>query len=233
MKLKNEKKALQMFCAEEDIMHQQLLKPHYNQRDGGKLMATDGRIMLTIDPAKVSIRCKYDQESLPVVAPHNAGIGKRISFDSIEEAYRRFKLVPEMVSEDGQDDECPECMGTGTVEYTYECDTNGKTYYHEDDCPVCEGTGRRDVKMVPTGRMLLPPKSVFRIGDVTFKAAQLWRAVEALRLLGFDSMTWQTAHTGGANLFDICDGIQFITMSWSIPKGETDVIIEDVNTESV
>ena len=45
MKLKNEKKALQMFC-EEDAWRDVYKEPFINEADNGRLMAAEGHIMI-------------------------------------------------------------------------------------------------------------------------------------------------------------------------------------------
>ena len=225
-KIQNEKEALQMICPEEDILHQAYLKPFVPQCNPSLVIATDGRMMFLVDKSLTS--GKYAAQKIRIPEWSNHKLGRVVPFANIEAAYNRFVLTPEMKPVDGEDDECPECCGTGTVEFEYTCDTDGRTHYHEDDCPICEGTGKREVEYVPTGRWLLPEKGLFRLGDVTFKAELLWKAVEALRLMGFEQMTWQTANADGVNLFDVAEGIQFVIMPFCIPQGETSVVIEEV-----
>lgn len=48
-----------------------------------------------------------------------------------DETYYKEKLV-----------KCPECGGTGEVEFEYEAQEDGETYNTVDSCPICDGTGR-------------------------------------------------------------------------------------------
>ena len=58
MKLKNEKEALQMFCDKEDGLRPLMTKPFKNERDEGRVWATDGHVLLIVDPKLT--RCKYE-----------------------------------------------------------------------------------------------------------------------------------------------------------------------------
>lgn len=213
-----------MFCSEDDWLRPFCHKPFYPESEPSRLMATNSIMMLLVDKSIVS--GKYDTQKMKVPRFRNDSLNKTVRFEDIEAAYNRFALIPEMVAADGKDDECPECDGSGTVEYEYTCDTTGRTYYHEDDCPVCEGSGKRDVEMVPTGRMLLPPKTFFCMEGVVFKAELLWKAVEGLRLMGFESFVWQTAASNTANVFDVAEGITFVIMPSHIAQGETGYDVE-------
>ena len=224
MKLKNEKEALQKFCSDDDF-RVKLKYPFINEKDNGRLTATDAHIMLMVDTSL--LRCKYKSQEVTVPNVESENCNRIVRFADIDAAYNRFKLVPEMVAKDGGTDECPECDGTGTVEYEY-TDNEGNTHYHEEDCPICEGDGKRDVEMVPTGRMLLPEKSLFRIDGVTFEARELWKAVEGLRLMGFEQMTWQTAKENRANRFDVCEGVTFLIMPFHYCEDEKGVVTEEI-----
>ena len=50
MKLKNEKEALQMFCDNENGLRPLMTKPFKNERDEGRVWATDGHVLLIVDP---------------------------------------------------------------------------------------------------------------------------------------------------------------------------------------
>ena len=61
MKIKNEKEALQMFCEEENDYRDKFKKPFVNEKDGGRIWATNGHILLMDDPKLT--RCKYTEFS--------------------------------------------------------------------------------------------------------------------------------------------------------------------------
>lgn len=210
MKIKNEKKALQMFCSADTHFRKQLTRPFINSAYDGKVIATDCSVLLIAD--RKLLRLKYETDSL--VIPHQSykPVSITISFKAIDEAYNQLELVPEEVSEDGLDKECPECDGEGQVEFEYNA-TDNQTYYHYCKCPICDGTGiRNDYVPIKTGRMLVPVGSVFIMHHTYFDARRVWKVVEALRLMGFEQMTWVGESTTGMNWFDVCDGLQLVLM---------------------
>lgn len=210
MKIKNEKKALQMFCSADTHFRKQLTRPFINSVYDGKVIATDGYVLLIAD--RKLLRCKYETDTLKIPHQSYKPISIPISFKAIDEAYNQLELVPEEVSEDGQDKECPECDGAGEVEFEYNA-TDNQTYYHYCECPICNGTGiRNDYVPVQTGRMLVPEGSVFIMHHTYFDARRVCKVVEALRLMGFEQMTWVGESTTGMNWFDVCDGLQLVLM---------------------
>lgn len=211
MKIKNEKKALRMFCNESSFA-ERYRNPFINDMDNGRLVATDGYVMVLIDPKL--IRCKYPhiEQRLPNLDYLRNDIGQTIRFADIEAAFNLFPLIPEKVTKDGKPCECPECDGTGRVEYMYE-DTAWHEHYIDGECPICHGTGMRDdFELVETGRMLLPESCTFGLEDQIFDARLMMRVVEGLRLMGYDSMTWKSKQ-GFANTFSACDGITVAVMT--------------------
>lgn len=210
MKIKNEKKALQMFCSDDEALRKQLTRPFINERYDGKVIASNGYVMLIVD--RKLLRCKYETDKLRIPHQEYKPISIPISFAAIDDAYNQLELEPEEVAEDGKDKDCPECLGEGKVEFEYNAE-NGETYYHECDCPICDGTGIRDDYVpVKTGRMLVPEGSVFIMHRTFFDPRRVWKAVTALRLMGFEQMTWVGENETGMNWFDVCDGLQLVLM---------------------
>lgn len=212
MKLKNEKEALQMFC-DDDHCRPHLRRPFINDKDNGRIMATNGRIAIHVDPSLVECKYEHDEQRLPGFDYEANDINKVIDFADIEKAYNSFELVPEVVSKDGEPIECPECEGSGHVDYEYE-DQKGNMHYCEEYCPVCNGTGKRDdYEEVETGRMLLPKNSTFGLDGIIFSAKLLWRVVSALRLMGFQRMTWNSKQEG-VNFFSPQSGITVVVCAY-------------------
>ena len=210
MKIKNEKKALQMFCSDDKIFRKQLTRPFINESYDGKVMATDGYVLLIVD--KKLLRCKYETDKLKIPQQSCKSISIPISFAAIDDAYNQLELEPEEVSEAGKDKDCPECLGEGKVEFEYNAE-NGKTYYHECDCPICEGTGvLEDYVPIKTGRMIVPDGSVFLMKNCIFDVKRVMKVVEALRLMGFEQMTWVCEDEADANFFNVCNGMQLVLM---------------------
>lgn len=207
MKLKNEKEALKVFC---DECRPHLSRPFINDKDNGRLFASDGYVMVLIDPSLLQEEYETDSQRIPELGIEF--MSQDILLDDIEAACKNINLIPEKKPKDGILKDCPECDGTGTVEYEY-VDQGSHHHYKECDCPVCGGDGiNPKYEMVETGKMIVPPKTVFHIGDVYFNAQLVQRCLWALRVMGFNRMTWKYASPIQANIFDICDGFKFVLM---------------------
>lgn len=222
MRLKKEKEALQMFC-DADGIRILYRSPHINDSDNGRLVATEGHIMALVAPKL--LRCKYEHidQQMPVYDLEVTDIGHVIGFKTIEKAYNRFHLIPEVVSKDGEPQECPECDGKGHVEFEYTA-IDGEVYYEDCDCPVCDGTGlREDYEEVETGRMVLEERSTFGIKDKYIDVNLMMRVVTALRMMGFCRMMLKSIQRG-ALIFEVCDGFTVVIMS-VLDKGKEHICI--------
>lgn len=214
MKIKNERKSLQVFCDKDEGegFFELYKRPYFNEADGGRLIATDGIVVLIAD--QKLLRGKYPSISqrLPdFFSNYDMEVG--VTFDAVESAMNKFTLIPEKVSRDCGSSECPECDGTGKVEWEY-TDKDGHTHYREEECPVCCGTGEREeFEWVETGRMLLPEHAVFNLCGSLLKASRLMECVEAFRKMGFGKMVLRKQNAHGENVFEVCDGMMFVMMS--------------------
>lgn len=209
MKIKNEKEVLQAFCDNDNVLRPILNSPFFCESTG-EVRASDGHIMLMVDPQL--LRCKYTASdfcaNLTIPAANSNTI---VKLDDIEEVFNQFERVLEMVKEDDEC-ECPACKGEGTVQWEFTT-PGGKTYYMDDNCPVCDGTGKvAECREVPTGRMILPQDAMFVIDGVRFPADYMMKAVNGLRLLGCKELRHTATLINHANLFAVQDGIRMLVM---------------------
>jgi hypothetical protein len=211
MKLKNEKKALQMFC-NEDSFKDAYRQPFINDKNNGRVIASNGYIMASVDPKLLRCKYKHMEQRMPYYDFERKDFATVVEFANFDKAYNRLALIPEKVSKDGKPEACPECDGSGEVKYEYK-DSNGKIHYKYCYCPICYGTGKRDdYELVETGRMILPKNCTFQLGDQIIDAYDMTRIVTALRLMGFERMTWKSRQHN-ANIFEVCDGFTVLIIS--------------------
>lgn len=210
MKIKNEKKVLQAFCQNDDELRPVLNSPFFCEPTG-EVRASDGYMMLTVDPKLLRRKYAAGDFSAKLTIPA-ANVNTIVKLDDIEEVFNQFELVPEMVDEEGDECECPACEGEGTVQWEFSA-PGGETYYMDDDCPVCDGTGETtEHHKVPTGRMLPPDDAMFVIDGVCFMVFQIMKAVKGLRLLGCKELRHTVTSTNSVNLFAVQDGIRLLVM---------------------
>ena len=210
MKIKNEKEALQAFCASNDDFRPVLNHPYVNE-ERNEVWASDAHMLLMVDLKLVRRKYKPSDfgKSLTIPEKNSDTI---VTLKDIEAAFKRFKLIPEMVDEEGDECECPACGGDGEVEWEF-TDDDGNTYYMDAECPVCEGSGEAvEHHKVPTGKMLSPKDAMFVIDDVRFPAYYMMKAVEGLHLLGCKELRHVVTSKDSANLFDVQDGIRLLFM---------------------
>ena len=214
MKLKNEKEALQMFCADKDCIREWWEKPFVNPWDENRIWATDSHIFIRVDNNLTGGKYESHEQFLPQLDGEECDI--TIPISAIEEAMKELPMIAETRIEKGDEIECPECDGTGEVTWTYE-DEEGNEYELDADCPVCEGTGRTDEeKEVPTGRMIPEKNTSIVIAGIMFEAKFIKNVIDGLRLLGFDSIRQVHRTQDGANVFEVTAGVEV----WIAPMFE-------------
>jgi hypothetical protein len=210
MKIKNEKEVLQAFCMKDDELRPLLNNPYYCEAKG-EVMASDGYIMLMVDPKLLRRKYTASEYGAKLTIPEQ-NCDTIIRLDDIDSVFRQFDLVQEMVWEEGEECECYACEGEGMVQWEF-TDPNGETHYMDDDCPVCYGTGKaRESHKVPTGRMLPPDNAMFVIDGACFLARNMMKAVEGLRLLGCKELRHISTSKDFQNLFAVQDGIRLLVM---------------------
>ena len=225
MKLKNERKGLIKFCGVDDCLRPVLQKPFVNKNFNDEVWASDGHLLMMVQ--KGICRCKYHEESERFnkrihVKPVNCN--SIVNLKNIEEACSRFKLEKEL-KKVWKEKKCPECHGKGVVTWHY------KGYDLEDDCPVCDGYGEIDDDCwVETGNMILPRDSFLRIDGTVFNARTIVKAVEGLRLLGFEQMLHTVSVDTNANMFRVADGVDLLIMPMCMSSMRGDEHIEEVLT---
>lgn len=210
MKIKNEKEVLQAFCENDDELRPVLNSPFLCEPTG-EVRASDGHIMLMVDPKLLRRKYAASDFGAKLTIPRQNS-NTIVKLDDIEEVFNQFEPVPEMIEEDGDECECPACEGEGTVQWEF-TDPDGKTYYMDEDCPVCYGTGETvEHHKVPTGRMLPPMDAMFVIDGVRFSAYYMMKAVNGLRLLGYEELRHIATSKDRANLFAVQEGIRLLVM---------------------
>lgn len=207
-KIPNIKQALQIFCYDgNDQFHDKYRRPFLNGADGD-IVATETHILISVDPALTDEEFEQDTQRMPKYELDNNDT-RVIPLSDIEAAFEQIKKVPAQVK---KYDDCPECAGSGLVEWMYE-DMQGETHYMMLDCPVCDGSGRTEITEEATdGELILPEHAVVFIDGVFF-SVRLWkRVIEAARLMGYSNIIWKKNHSSRVNVFDLDEGVRVLFM---------------------
>lgn len=202
-------KLLDLFVyREDDGLRDEIRQPYLKD---GRICATDTYSLIRISrdyfPNETfqqvkSYNIKWPAQKLPVKLP----------LSMISRAIEQLPMVDVCIEED-ETAACPECDGSGEVEWEYE-DLSGETYYHTFECPVCDGIGtvERTINK-PTGEKERDKEYFVKIGDFyCIKSRNLLLLYEAMKLCGAE----EVAITGSTDYlisFNIAEGIDMLAVN--------------------
>lgn len=173
MKIKNEKELFELVC-DTDAYCAKYHKPFLNKEDGN-VWATDGRILLIINPER--LEQKYAEDSLKVTACVWESAPKVVRLESIEKALLDCPQVEKTIST-----KCDEGGGSGEVWWTYK-DKHGERHDKDWDCPICYGEG---IKSHGTGQLHADPYVLIKLGEAYFRAEYIEKLKSCMQLLDSD-----------------------------------------------
>lgn len=131
--MENERYLLNLYVHPESEYRQNIQKPF---RQDGRICATDGRMLIRIAEGL----CEEEYTDMPNgLKPVNTSkvIPQKNMCETVtaEMLSKALEKAPEE-----KERKCPECGGSGQVEYEYR-DRHYDRHTIEGDCPECEGTG--------------------------------------------------------------------------------------------
>jgi len=194
------KSVLELFRCKDEKRKDWLLSPFVI---GDNVFTTDAHCMVWFDKKIIPTFSEYDiyeEKKIEGVIPTEINIEKVIPIDEIK------KGIAKCPTEDGfdwvgEDVECKECKGEGTVVWEY------NNHEKEDDCPVCDGDGlSRKKKQVPNGKKYIPNYALIKMEQCFISANIFETIVKSCEALNATSITLisQTG-SGKGNLFKIGD----------------------------
>lgn len=208
MKEFNPDQLLELFVGD-DEMRPKLHKPW---RKGEYIYATESHFCIRI-PGNMSAT-EYPDNGMKI-EKHFAfktepdGV---ITLDQLREALASAPLEDEL-EEQGEDTICPECDGTGEVEWEYWSKQECRQYSDTFECPRCLGDGYIDrERLVPTGRKVISYTANIRITDTILRANMLDILRLAMEMIGADSASFTAGKEGQPCLFSLPGNIDIIIM---------------------
>ena len=165
-------------------------------RQDGRICATDGRMMIRI--AEGLCEREYTDRPNGLKAPNTASVMpepnmcQTVTAKALE---RALKEAPEEA-----DSRCPECGGSGKVDYTY-CDRHYDYHTMEGDCPACGGTGEKDDYTIVKYQFLLLGNALCYHHLRTLLNTMKCLQTDSLRLLHIKA--FPDRHGPDAILFDV------------------------------
>lgn len=188
MKIKNEEELFELVC-DTDAGNAKYHKPFLNNEDGN-VCATDGRILLIINPDY--LKKKYKIDSFKITLDTKGCAASTVRLESIEKALRDCPQVEKTIST-----KCDECGGSGEVWWTYK-DKYGERHNKDWDCPICCGEG---IKSRGTGQLHADPYALIKLGEAYFRAEYIEKLKSCMQLLGSDYALLTANSPLGASVF--------------------------------
>lgn len=180
-RINNEQELFELFC-DPYSHHAETHKPYY-ETQGKKVFATDGRILIMMNPSMLSE--SYEEIEKPFIyTVLRDSMEGYFTFESLKEVLASFGMEEEqVVIEIGR--ECVECEGSGYVEWEY-TDQDGKIHSHDGDCPICDGDGIIEDVFKNTGFMIPTDNSFVRIGKSFFRGVYAQKLLWVMEYFNVD-----------------------------------------------
>lgn len=189
MKIKNEEELFALVC-DTAAINAKFHKPFLNKEDGN-VWATDGRILLIINPDY--LKQKYKIDSFEIILEIKGCAASAVRLEDIE------KALDECPQEEiTTRTTCDECDSSGYVRWIYQ-GSDGEQYEEDFECPVCNGTC---LETKCTGKFHAAPYSVIKIGEAYFLAEYIEKLKKAMQLLNQDKAVLTANAPQGANVFE-------------------------------
>ena len=189
MKIKNEEELFELVC-DTDAINAKFHKPFLNKEDGN-VWATDGKILLIINPDH--LKQKYKIDSFEIILETKGCAASTVRLEDIEKALNE---CPQ--EEITTRTTCDECDSSGYVRWIYQ-GSDGEQYEEDFECPVCNGSC---LETKGTGKFHAAPYSAIKIGEAYFLAEYIEKLKKAMQLLNQDKAVLTANAPQGANVFE-------------------------------
>ena len=208
-----------------------MARPFVNTAHGNEVWATDGHAALMIRhgvcPDKEYGRL---EKRIAWIPGQEAGPIATFTVQALRAALAKCPQE-EVMEVDREEKECPECGGSGTVEWSYTASYGDRHFYEaEFRCPVCDGDGiLEEEHSHPTGEYQVTKSAAVRILGSTYPAMMLERLVEAAGIIGTETVA--VLHRRGVQaginndgiVFGMADGIRLLVMPF-FTADEDDIV---------
>lgn len=209
---------LREFCDIDGVEWREwMTHPFVNTAHGDDVWATDGHAALMVDARLIPGKVKYDRLEKPLTTW--ADDRRAVATFTIDALRQTIDRCPkqEIMEVDEEEKECPECGGSGKVEWEYTASHGDQHWYEaEFDCPVCNGEGiLEEEHSHGTGQYEPTDTAAIFIIDHYYRAYEFDRIILAAETLGIDTIT--ITHTPEPNategiIFQLCEGVAILLM---------------------
>jgi len=169
------------------------MRSPFTNSDKTVMFATDGSAMVCINSNGIENDFENHEDKIKGFHPFGCSNCKAsISLEELQEALNKIKPVHEI--------QCPECDGSGVVEWNYEI------YTEEFECPVCNGN-----ETIRTKEDIFNEYAGVKINGSLFYSNQIKRIVDTMILCGSIECTIVCKQTGMI-VFKLSDDISVYQM---------------------
>ena len=201
----NKEKLLNLFVGTDDLKLR-YKKPYTKD---GYVYATNGRILLRIKDEILSR--EYEPINAANITIPKENCNYLITYKDIEKALASVPKEEEVI-EIEEDTDCPECYGSGVVDWEY-TDRNGEFYEYEYDCPICNGTGYVNRAQKKTGKMIPWRDSSIKFNKKCIRTYEVQILFEAMEIIGTHDIHL-VAQNNKISVFKIDENIQIIICNY-------------------
>jgi hypothetical protein len=196
------KKILDLFTEKEGM--REWTRSPFTNADKTVIFATDGHAMICIKNNSGENNFENHEDRIKRIYPAECSSDcLSVSFEELQNALNKIKPINKM--------KCPDCNGTGEVEWEYE------SYTKEFECPVCDGNGT-----IRTDYTFFNDNAGVKINGRIFYAKQIKRIVDAMLLCGSnESRILQVS--AQTNIFKLSDDISILQMGTTLEEFEVEV----------
>lgn len=129
---------------------------------------------------------------------------KKICISNLKKIVAEAKKIKEETWREVKNNPCPECDGSGEVEFEY-TDSQSITHTIDHECPVCNGIGGEDVFIEnSTNKVINNPMVILKIGDTNFKYNYVEKIVQTCEALGLSHiLELRNGKIIGAYVYDL------------------------------
>lgn len=179
MKIKNEKEIFDLFVNKYILFKKDFLHTPFIQKGDGRVLATDGHIMIMVNSECVSGTYETRDYHSDIIPARDYNCDKPLLVSDLRDALKRCPQVKQ----------CPECNGDGIVAVDYCAVNNGRHYTISCCCPFCNGEGVIEKRRgEPAGKMIPKKGSFIKFGKGYFAWYHIDKIIKACEMLEIEKI---------------------------------------------
>ena len=178
-------KLLELFVSKNDYLRPILLEPF---KEENFVFASDARSVISVHICQLPLKLMYFEDNFLHATEKFKVKNNCEEVISVKRMAAAIGKLPKIRK-------CPECKGTGEVEFVYNAKFDGCQYYISKKCPLCDGNGT------------ITHRFAIKIGEHYFTLEQLLKLRKACDYVGVRSVEWIYQSTD-LNVFELTQHVK-------------------------